>query len=72
MLFFVIKEPVVRKDPSQVGQFQIEIFPFGKTGVNCHSKAFELLQTPTLRVSWASTRVRPLAAAPPQRVKPAG
>lgn len=46
--FFLIKDPLVRKTPSQVGLFQIEIFPFGKTGVNCHSKAFELLETPTL------------------------
>lgn len=45
--FFLIKDPLVRKTPSQVGLFQIEIFPFGKTGVNCHSKAFELLETPT-------------------------
>lgn len=46
--FFLIKDPLVRKTPSQVGLFQIEIFPFGKTGVNCHSKAFERLETPTL------------------------
>lgn len=46
--FFSIKGPLVRKTPSQVGLFQIEIFPFGKTGVNCHFKAFELLETPTL------------------------
>lgn len=47
-LLFLVKDPPLRKSPSQVGLFQIEMFPFGKTGVNCHSKAFELLETPTL------------------------
>lgn len=46
--FFFNKRPTGYKTPSQVGLFQIEIFPFGKTGVNCHSKAFELLETPTI------------------------